>query len=166
MKPVENQVPFVTERSSHFLQGLDLAPHGASTPGVEKLAGPGRAGIPPESLVVLPHQVTPDALEVVLQQLFDLRSLSLCEIPRAVQHNPTTTAEHRLVAVILQLLDFCSTNVVDGLVEALHHVKPVENMNGVARLLTDDFQVTLPHVAADELQPRRPLLSQKAKEPQ
>jgi hypothetical protein len=47
MKPVKNQLPFVSQRSSHLFHRLDLASHGTGTPRVEELASPRGTGVFP-----------------------------------------------------------------------------------------------------------------------
>ena len=95
-------------------------------------------------------------------------SFTACRSVRfsALQQDPTTAAEHRLVTILLKLFHLGRSDVIESFIDSLHDVKPIEDMDSLARLLADDFQIALPHVAADEFQSCGSLLAKEAKESQ
>ena len=60
---------------------------------------------------------------------------------------------------------FFGTDFVQGFVPPSHNMKTIQNVYRLRSLLGDHFQIRLPHVAADELDGRRPFATQCLKEP-
>ncbi len=149
-----------------LLHRLDFAAHCAGRPGVEEFAGPGRAGVFPEPLEVLAHQMTSNAFEVVVQKLLEFHSLFLGEVLRTLQQHPATAGQMGLVAVLFELLEFAHSDSVNGLVDAIHDMKAVQHLDGMTGFLANYLEVSAPHVAADKLQSGDTLLAQEAKESQ
>ena len=87
-EPVEDQVPMTPQALGDLFHRADPAPHGASAPGIEELHGPLRARVLPEPLEVLAEQMSPDALEVVLQDFLEPDLLMLREVLRPLEQAP------------------------------------------------------------------------------
>src|SRR5712691_5599361 len=68
------------------------------------------------------------------------------------EQEPPRLGQPRLTTLASQRLHLRSPDLIDRLAQVHGDVKPVEDVQGVARLLRDDLQVRLPHVAADEAQ--------------
>ena len=70
-KPVENQVPMTPQALRDLLHRLQVAPHCLGAPRVKKSPSPRRTRVAPELLEQLTEQMSPDALEVVLEEFLD-----------------------------------------------------------------------------------------------
>ena len=80
------------------------------------------------------------------------------------REGPASTFQYRFIPVRFELLDFGSTDIIDRLADSLHDMKSVEDMNRMAGFFPNDFDVTLPHVAANELQLGGSIFSEESKE--
>ena len=74
--------------------------------------------------------------------------------------------EDRFIALLLELASLAGSHLVDGLAHVGGHVEAVQHVHSAGCLACDDLQIGLPHVAADELQPLRPGLSELPEEHQ
>ena len=110
------------------------------------------------------HQVTSYRFEIVLEQLVEFDGLFVGEVFRTFQQKPSRTLQDRFIAIHFELLHFGRADIVDRFADTLHHVKPVEDMDGVAGLLANHFDVSLPHVTANELHLARSFFAKKSKE--
>ena len=165
-EPVEQQRPVIAQHSRDPFHWLDLRAHGLGAPDIQKATGPVRRYVAPEELELLLEQVGADRFEVVLQQLGQPDLLFLGEVFRALEQQPATLAQNRLIAVLLERFGFAGAHLVERLAEVRHDVEAIQYMDGLAGLFGDDFQVGLPHVAAHVFQPRAALRTQPAEEAQ
>ena len=86
-EPVEEQVSVTPQALSHLLHRLQLAPHGTGAPRVKDFLSPRRTHVVPELLEQLAEKVSPDALEVVLEELLELDLLVVGEIFRRLSRH-------------------------------------------------------------------------------
>jgi len=70
-----------------------------------------------------------------------------------LQQNKFGVLEQMASALTLQFPRFLRTNLIDLLVELLHHVEAIQDVQHAFRLLRDHRHVIAPHVRANELQP-------------
>src|SRR5207244_4611752 len=82
---------------------------------------------------------------------------------RALEQEPPRLGEQRGSSLLTEGMDFGAAHVIDGIAHVLRDVKAVEDVERVARLLGDDLQIRLPHVAADEPERSGALLPEPAK---
>ena len=122
-KPVEDQVPMTPQALRDLLHRREPAPHGLSAPGIEELPRPSRGCILPEPLELFAQQVSPNALEVVLQQLGKPGGLVVREVLRSLEQTPAGLRERWLVAVPAQLSDLLPPHLVDRHVHVPHDVE-------------------------------------------
>ena len=86
----------LAKTASNLLHGLDLAPHGSDAPLLEEFHGPARGGVFPKLLEILPQQVAPDTLKIVLEQLGQLDRLPVGEVgPRRTKCSNSILTENR-----------------------------------------------------------------------
>jgi len=78
---------------------------GFGAPRLKKLLRPSRGRVVPEPLKLFAQQVSPNALEVVLQQLGKPGGLVIREVLRSLEQTPAGLRERWLVAVPAQLGD-------------------------------------------------------------
>ena len=71
----------------HLLHRREAAPHRAGAPRVKESPGPRRTHVVPELLEQLAEKVSPDALEVVLEELLELDLLVVGEIFRRLSRH-------------------------------------------------------------------------------
>ena len=165
-KPVQQQRSVPPQLTGHFLHGLNLRSHHPATPSVQELARPTGRSIGPEQLKLFLQQVAPHRLQIVAQELRQLRLLFGRQILWPCEQQPAAIGQHRPIAFALQLPRLLSTHLVNRLAQICHDVKPIQNMDRMTGLLGDDLQIRLPHVAADKLQLLCPLLPEPAEEAQ
>ena len=139
-EPVEDQVPMTPQALRDLLHRREPAPHGLSAPGIEELPRPSRGCILPEPLKLFAQQVSPNALEVVLQQLGKPGGLVVREVLRSLEQTPAGLRERWLVAVPAQLSDFLPPHLVDRHVHVPHDVEAVEDVQGLRNLLRDHVE--------------------------
>jgi len=157
-------MPMTPQAPGNLLHRDDPAAHGAGAPSVEELHRPLGARVLPEPLEVLAEQMSPDALEVVLQDLLEPDFLMVREVLRSLEQAPAGLREDRLVAVPLQLGDLGPPDVVESHVHVPHDVEAVEDVKGGRDLLCDHVEVLPPHVAADEADARTHLGGERSEE--
>ena len=119
-EPVEDQRPVPPQALGDFLHRRKAAAQGSSAPRLEELPCPCRAGVVLEPLEFLAEQMGPDALEVVLQKLGELRGLVVREVLGPLEQAPAGTGESGLVAVPAQLGDLLPPHLVDRHVHVSH----------------------------------------------
>ena len=88
-----------------------------------------------------------------------------CLILLAFQEDPARLREERLSSALPERADFGAADLIDRIAHVLSDVKPVQDVEGMPGLLGDDFEIRLPHVAADESERGGPLPSEPAEEP-
>jgi hypothetical protein len=81
-------VPMTPQASGDILHRASPAAPGAGATGIEKLHGPLGARVLPEPLKVLVEQMSPDTLQVVLQDLLEPDLLMLREVLRSLEQAP------------------------------------------------------------------------------
>jgi len=149
------------------LDGFEPRSHGSGAPFLQVPLGPVRALVVPEELEALLEQVGPDALEVVLENIGQFGPLPVGQVLLVLQEAVLGALEDFLIVSLpRQLFDLGGPDLVDGFSEVLHDMEPIKDMQCVGGLLLDDLHVGPPHVRADELQPRRPLLAEVPEEAQ
>jgi len=163
-EPVEDQVPMTPQAPGDLLHRADPAAQGAGAPGIEELHGPLGARVLAEPLEVLAEQMSPDALEVVLQDLLEPDLLMLREVLWSLEQAPTSLRQDWLGAVSAQLGDFGPPDLIKCHVDVPHDVEAVEHMEGGRNLFGDQVEILSPHVAADEADARTPLSSERGEE--
>ena len=165
-EPVQQQRAVAPQLTGHFLHGLNLRSHRPGTPSVQELARPIGRFIGPEQLKLFLQQVAPDRLQIVAQKLRQPGLLLRRQILWPFKQQPAAISQHRLISLSLQLPSLLGTYLVDCLAQIRHDVKPIENMNRMARLFGNHLQVRFPHVAANITQLAATVLAQPAEEPQ
>ncbi len=141
-EPVEDQMPMTPQAPGDLFHRADPASHGAGAPGVEELHRPLGAGVLPEPLEVLAKQMSPDALEVVLQDLLEPDLLMLREVLWPFEQAPTGIRQDWLVAITPQLGDLGPPDLVEGHVHVPHDVEAVEYVQGCRNLLCDHLEIS------------------------
>ena len=63
-----------------------------------------------------------------------------------------------------ELGHFHATDLINGLPELPHNVEAVQDIQGLRGFFGNDLQIRWPHIATDELELGRPLLSEHAEE--
>ena len=84
----------------------------------------------------------------------------------AFENSPAAICQKILLSGRLKFGNLQAPNLIDGLSDLLHDVEPVENVQCLRIFLRDDFQVRIPHVAANEPELGGPFFSEHAKEPE
>jgi len=124
-----------TQTAGDFPHRLKPTSEGAGAPGVEELSYPRRVYVSPEPPKVFAEQTGPDALEIVLQQLGELRGLVVGLILWSLEQAPPRLGENRLPAVSSQFGNFFSSHLIDCHVYVPHDVKANEDVDGLRNLL-------------------------------
>src|SRR5215204_1349671 len=83
---------------------------------------------------------------------------------RSLQQEPARLREEGLTPALSQRVDLGAADLIDRVAHVLGDMKPVQDVEGVARLLGHDLEVRLPHVAANEREHGRALLPEPAEE--
>ena len=154
----------------HFrdlLHRFDLGAHGSCAPGIEELAGPGRRTVAPESLKILLEQVGADGSEVACEQVRQPVHLLFGQVFRSLQQAPAAFRQERFFSLVFQFFDLARPDLVDGLAQVTHDMKPIEDVDCTRGLFGNNGQIRFPHVAADKPQlpaPFRPEPIEKALE--
>ena len=104
-------------------------------------------GEDPEPLEVLPEEIVPNGLQVEFQEFREANGLLLREILGTLEQRPSAVFEEIVLAVLLEGRYFLTPDLVDGLVELLHYVESIENVQCLRGVLLDHIQVGPPHVA-------------------
>jgi hypothetical protein len=91
-------MPMTPQAPGDLLHRADPTTPGASAPCVEELHRPFEARVLPEPLEVLAEQMSPDALEVVFQDLLEPDFLMVCVLLRSLEQTPPGLCENRFVA--------------------------------------------------------------------
>ena len=144
----------------HFrdlLHRFDLGAHGSCTPGIEELAGPRRRTVGPESLKILLEQVGADGSEVACEQVRQPVHLLFGQVFRSLQQAPAAFRQERFFSLVFQLFDLVRPDLVDGLAQVTHDMKPIEDVDCTRGLFGNNGQIRFPHVAADKPQLSAPL---------
>jgi hypothetical protein len=124
-KPVEQKWRMVAKAIGDFLQRFQVRPHDCRNPAVQELAGPCTATVIPELLKVLAHQIALHGPQVVSQQILQPNVLFRRQILRPLQNAPAGSCQHWLMAVPLESFHLVGPDLVQGLAEEFHHMKPV-----------------------------------------
>ena len=151
-KPIQQKRSMLAERRGHFFHGVYFGAHGAGTPIVEKPPRPKRREVVPKESEVLLEEVGPHCLEVVFQQFGQLEVLVRGSVRWALEQTPAGPFQNGAVTIGLELPGFGGPHLVEGLVHVGDDVKPVENMQGLARFFGDGAQIGPPHIAANKAQ--------------
>src|SRR5205823_6107952 len=114
---------------------LDARAQGIGGPAVEETPGPTRRRVAPEGVEVLLEQVGSYCAEVGPKQLGEAPVLSLRQSMLPFQEDPTRLGESHTIAALAQGAGLDATDLVDGLAEQFHDVKPVEHVYGGTRSL-------------------------------
>jgi len=144
---------------------LKSTSHSPLDPAFQETTRPrGRNVFPPQRKALL-EKIAAYALEVVLEKIGKFDQLFFGQVFFSLQKKPSTSLEHRFVSLLRHLPGLGGTDFVQGFVPPSHNMKTIQNVYRLRSLLGDHFQIRLPHVAADELDGRRPFATQCLKEP-
>jgi len=83
-------------------------------------------------------------------------------IVRPFQEQPARLGQERLSSLLSEGVDFGPAHLVNRIAHVLGDMKAVQDVERVPRLLGDDLQIRLPHVAADERERRGALGTEPA----
>lgn len=152
------------QHAGDLLHRSQSGAHGPFAPIIQELIGPPGSLIVPEASEILFEQIGPHGLEVQLQQFLELDRLRLAQILGALEQTPATDGQHGLLPMGFEFLGFCRPHLVNGLGNVSHDMEAIQHMQRLTGHLSDNTQVGLPHVAADEREPDGTLLAEVLEE--
>jgi len=165
-KPVQQQGAMTSQHPGYLFHWINLRTHCLGTPFVQELSGPIGRGVFPEELKLFFQEVTPDRLQIVMQQFRQLALLPVRQVLRALEQQPAAFTQHRLIALALERSGFMGTNFIYRFAHMRHNVEPVQDIQCGPGLLGNHFQIRPPHVRADESQFQAPFPAKPAEETQ
>lgn len=119
----------------------------------------------PKELELLLEQVSPNRLEVVVEQLGQPRILLLGKVFPAYEPQLAAFAQDRLVAFVFERLGLTGPHLTERFAKMGHDVETIQHVHGLAGLFGDDFQIRFPHVAANVVQPGATCRTEPAENP-
>jgi len=165
-EPVQQQGPMFPQSAGNLLHWLNLRAHRFCAPFVQKLPCPIRRSVRPEELKLLLQEIASNRFQVVLQKVRQFGFLSFRQVLRPFEQQPAALGQHRFITLILQLFRLLGAHFVNRLVQVGHDVEPVQDVDGMSRLLGNHLQIGFPHIATDKTQHLGPFLAKPAEEPQ
>jgi hypothetical protein len=107
-----------------------------------------------------PQKVALHGFHVVLEQFAEFRQLLGRLILLVLQENPSGVLEKGLITILLHLARLLAAGMVDRLIEFLHDVKAIQDIERIRRHLGNHIEIGLPHVRTDGFQRRAACLTQ------
>ena len=148
-EPVEDEVSVRPKRACHGLEGFEPRTHDPRAPSVEEPASPRGGTVAPECLEGFFVQIGPDGTERMAEDVDELVDLGGSKVLRPLEETPTRVFE-RQEALAAEILALFTADFVHGLVQALHDVEAVQDMDGLRCPAGNDLDACLPHVTRDE----------------
>lgn len=152
------------KRSSELLEWVEARAHGHGRPAIEEAARPELREVGPEVIELLFEEVGADGTKVDGEEFAKTSALTSFEVLSLLEQEPSSLGEDRFLARGSQGANFVAADLVDRLAEELHDVKAIEDVNGRGATLADDAEESSPHVARDEGDGLRSLLTEHVEE--
>jgi len=127
-KTVQKQRSVSAQLNCHLLHWLNLQKHGFGTPLTQKATPPVGRVARPQLLELLLQKTALHRFQVLAQQIRKFWCLFLRQVLWPLQQQAGFTL-HWLLTVTLEMQSFRSAHRDNGLAQARHHIKPVEQLN-------------------------------------
>ena len=141
------------EGFDEFLHGIEFAAHSPCAPLFEEPTCPVWAVILPEPIKGLFEQICSNGLEIEFEQVLEFSVLPGGEVFRAFEEAVTGSAEYGIESIAFELFGFDAPDFIDGFTEFFDDMETVQDIERGRQHPSDDVEIGLPHVGANDFDP-------------